>query len=231
MGDIEEGDSEYVEYFTDSEVSTQSEFESTEEEEPESVHRKTFVSRLARSLNTSKPKSKSKKEEPVPKNDEEYEQYINEDAKHLVNKCRKRSKRTTWYSSIFAYLNELTQLYIIFFSVGTFIVSSIKIEYEPSDYVIIGLAAIATGLESAQTILKYKKRSIYFKQASVQYKRIYRRLNKYLYTATTDTMANYLSLAYQDFDKLALNDHRANFNKFKSYTLERQKEKYTLDIK
>jgi len=229
MGDIEKGDSDYVEYPTDSKISTQSEYESTEEEQEEhdGIRGKVFISRLNKSSNKSKPKFQSKKDEKVPKDDEEYIQYINEDAKHLISKCRTRSKRTTWYASIFAYMNELSQLYIILFSIATFIVSSIKIEYEPSDYVIIGLSAIATGLESAQLIFKYKKRSIYFKQASIQYKRIYRRLNKYLYTANTDTMANYLSLAYQDFDKLALNDNRANFNKFKSYTLERQKEKYT----
>lgn len=200
--DIETGSTEEFHSFETSTQETRSSFESTDEERTD--------------IRVESPK---RKVSVYPKTNSEWAEYIKDDSKHLIKKCRKRSRRTSWYSALLTYANDLTNLYIIFFSLATFIVSSIKTSYEPSDYVLIGMGGLATLLESVQMLFKYKKRSIYFKQASLQYKRIYRRLNKYLYTASTDTMADYLSLAYQDVDKLVLNDHRANFNKFnnKSY--------------
>ena len=201
---VETGELAFVEWDSSSARSTRSSFESTNDEKPTS--------------RTRTRKSKSKKRASNPENNEEWDDYIHEESKHLIRKCRTRSKKTSWYSAIFTYMNDTTNLYIILFALATFIISSIKTKHDIGDYVLIGLSAIAAAVESLQTLFKYKKRSIYFKQASLQYKRIYRKLTKYSYTATLDTMAGYLSLAYQDVDKLALNDHRANFNKFnKSY--------------
>lgn len=211
--DVETGNIDFEEWES-SDRTTGSSFESTGEM---GISPRVFKSRSKSKRSKSK-RTKKKHSTRTPEDNEEWHDYIKEESRHLVAKSRKRSRRTSFYSSIFTYLNDLTNMYIIIFALATFIISSIKETYDVTDYILIGLAGIATTLESAQTLFKYKKRSIYFKQASVQYKRIYRKLTKYLYTSSTDRMAEYLSLAYQDFDKLALNDHQANFNKFnKSY--------------
>lgn len=205
--DIESGDIDFEEWES-SDRTTKSSFESTEE-----IKINPFRYKSKSKSRRSKIKSSIRTIE----DNEEWHDYIKDESQHLASKSRKRSRWTSFYSFIFTYMNDLTNMYIILFALATFIISSIKDTYDVTDYILIGLAGIATTLESAQTLFKYKKRSIYFKQASLQYKRIYRKLTKYLYTASTDRMAEYLSMAYQDFDKLALNDHRANFNKFNKY--------------
>ncbi len=202
--DVEAGELAFVEWYSSSLRSSRSSFESTNDEKPTS--------------RTRTRKSKSKRRPSNPENNEEWDDYIHEESKHLIRKCRTRSKKTSWYSALFTYMNDITNMYIILFALATFIISSIKTKYDTGDYVLIGLSAVAAAVESLQTLFKYKKRSIYFKQASLQYKRIYRKLVKYSYTENLSKMAGYLSLAYQDVDKLDLNDHQANFNKFnKSY--------------
>jgi hypothetical protein len=161
---------------------------------------------------------KSSKTSPTAQEEEnvDWKKYVNDESKHLIKKCRKRARRTGCFATFFAFINDITGLYMIFFSLASFITGAIKEEYDITDYVIIGLSGIATLLESIRLLFKYKKRSLYFKQASIQYKRIYRKLNKYLFTSDVEDMAHYLSMAYQDVDNLTLNDHRSNFNKFNS---------------
>lgn len=166
-------------------------------------------------------KPKTQEEENV-----DWAEYVTRESKHLVKKCKKKAKRSGYISTLFSFLNDLTGFYTILFSTATFITGAIKEEYEVVDYVIISLAAVASITETLQMLLKYKKRSLYFKQASIQYKRIYRKLNKHLYVSNINEMADYLSLAYKDIDNLAINDHRANFNRFtNSYKIKIQKTK------
>jgi len=241
MSDIERGTTEDSYLYQSDDIITEivtpvSSFESTEEEDKNKYSPYNDDSKDKKSprfaqgwsdftprrffQKTIKPTSKSKDNKEEEKEDKivenvDWNEYVIKESKRLIRKCRSKAKRSGFYATIFAFLNDITGLYIILFSIATFIASSISTdEDEIIRYVIVGLAGVATFLESVQMLFKYKKRSVYFKQASIQYKRIYRKLSKYLYTSTADDMAKYLSLAYQDVDNLALNDHRANFNRF-----------------
>ena len=196
--DIEQGE-DFVEWTDSDDRESESSFESTE------------YNTGYRSPRSTKPVEDKIK---VTDNEEEWSEYVRGESKHLIKKCRKQSKRTGWMSSFFAAINDSTELYLILFSTATFIISAIKTTYDVTDYVLIGMAAIATILEGTRTLFKFKKRSIYFKQASIQYKRIYRKLTKYRYTTSTEKLADFMSVAYDDVDKLAMKDRRVNFNKF-----------------
>lgn len=198
--DIEKGEVEYEEYELSSDQSTCSSFESTQE---------------VKTATTSKVRKTRRDFEPE---NTEWKDFVESDSKHLMKKCRKRSRITNLLSSFFAFSNDSTNIYILLFSLATFVMSSIKEEYDITDYITIGLSGIATTLQTAQVMFKFRKRSLFYKHASLHYKRIYRKLNKYYYTTTTEQMAEYLSIAYHDFDKLNMDEHKATFNKFnKSY--------------
>jgi len=198
--DIETGEIDYEEYEFSTDRPTRSSFESTQEE----VKIPTSIFKRSKKDNES--------------GNKEWKKYIESDTKNLMKKCRKRSRISGFFSTFFAFLNDSTNIYMLLFSLATFIMSSIKTQYDVTDYITIGLSGLATTFETAQFMFKFRKRSIYHKQAAIQYKRIYRKLIKYFYTTSTEQMAEYLSMAYHDFDKLALDDRKANFNKFnKSY--------------
>lgn len=212
-----------------------SSFESTQEEEDDfvasngkntflvpKIKKKTKLNKVKLGfLNRSSKKSNGNTEE----ENVEWVNYVNDEVKHLIKKCRKKSRRTRHLATIFALIDDLIGLYLIFFSVATFITGAIQEEYGVQDYIIIGLSGIATFLEAMRLLFKPKKRSLYFKQSNINYKRVYRKLTKYFYTSkNTDDMAHYLSMAYRDVDNLALNDHQANFNTYNnSYKIRLQK--------
>jgi len=202
--DIERGELEYEEYDTSSDRSTRSSFESTQE--------------FKTTPPTSKTRKTGKTRRDFESGNEEWKEVVENDTKHLMRKCRKRNKITSFLSNFFAFANDSTNIYMLLFSLATFIIGSIKEEYDIAEYITIGLSGIATVLQVAQVMFKFRKRSLFYKQASIYYKKIYRKLNKYYYTTNTDQMAEYLSIAYHDFDKLNMDEHKANFNKFKSYT-------------
>lgn len=209
--DIEAGVGNFEEWVETDDESTHSSFESTEYDAG-------YISpRTPTSPRSTKPDKKKETKIEIANNEGEWGDYVREESKHLINKCRRQSKKTSWMSSFFAAINDSTELYLILFSTATFIISAIKTTYDTTDYILIGMAAVATILEGTRTLFKFKKRSIYFKQASIQYKRIYRKLTKYRYTTSTDKLADFMSVAYENVDKLAMKDRRANFNKFKSH--------------
>jgi len=200
--DIETGEVDYEDYELSTDRSTRSSFESTQE-------CKTATSRFR----------KSKKDIESESENKEWKEYVENDTKHLMRKCRQKSRVSGLFSTLFAFLNDSTNIYMLLFSLATFIMESIKEDYQITDYITIGLSGIATTLQTAQFMFKFRKRSIYYKQAAIQYKRIYRKISKYFYTTSTEQMAEYLSMAYQDFDKLVLEEHKITFNKFnKSYS-------------
>lgn len=207
--DVEMGKESFQMWSESEDESSVSSFESTNYEEEE----------YTRTITP--PRSKSEKVQVENKidiacNEEDWSDYIKEESKHLIRKCKRESRKTSWWSSFFALANDSTEIYLLFFSTVTFVISSIATEYSVTDYILIGLAAIATILEGARALFKFKKRSIYFKQSSIQYKRIYRKLTKYRYTTSINKLADFMSVAYDDVDKLAMKDRQANFNTFKS---------------
>lgn len=205
--DIERGELEYEEYDMSSDRSMRSSFESTQEFKttpPTSKTEKTGKNRKTR--------------RDFESGNEEWKEVVENNTKHLMRKCRKRNKITSFLSNFFAFANDSTNIYMLLFSLATFIIGSIKEEYDIAEYITIGLSGIATVLQVAQVMFKFRKRSLFYKQASIYYKKIYRKLNKYYYTTNTDQMAEYLSIAYHDYDKLNMDEHKANFNKFRSYT-------------
>lgn len=212
--DIETGIENFEEWVETDDESTHSSFESTE-------HNTRYISHPTPSPISTKSNKKKEKKVEIAKDEDGWGNYVHDESKHLINKCRRQSKKTSWMSSFFAAINDSTELYLILFSTATFIISAINTTYDTTDYILISMAAVATILEGTRTLFKFKKRSIYFKQASIQYKRIYRKLTKYRYTKSTEKLADFMSAAYEDVDKLAMKDRQANFNKFKSQTRSR----------
>jgi hypothetical protein len=219
MTDIESSyhsdDEEYVkaEPSTDTDASTRSSFESTNDLQLN----RSFKKKLGKSL-----KLRTSKEGKVPdvEENEDWKNFVEGQMKHLMRSCKKKAKFTGRTSTIFAFINNTRSLFLILFSISTFIISSIKTEYDITDYILIGLSAIGLAYEGLENIFKMNEKSIYLRKASRQYRRINRKLNQYFYTSkNTDEMADFLSAAYHDYDRLDLEDHKANFNKFnKSYT-------------
>jgi len=205
--DIEKGESDFFQW-TDSEDETVSSFESTDYDTTYNTKEIPILPKSFKSGKVTKTKTD------IVNNEEEWINYVRNESKHLINKCKKQSKKTSWLSSILAAFNDSTELYLILFSASTFIMSSIKTSYDTTDYILVGMAGFAMILEGTRTLFKFKKRSIYLKQASIQYKRIYRKLTKYRYTTSTERLAEFMSVAYDNVDKLAMKDRQANFNKF-----------------
>jgi hypothetical protein len=144
----------------------------------------------------------------------EWSEYVRKESRDLMRKCKRKARIMRILSGIFAILSAGTSIYLILVSLATAIVTALNETYETSDYVIIALSSLAVTLESAKYVFKYNKRSIYFKQTRIQYRRIYRKMAKYLYTQSTDKIAGLLSNAYSNFDQLDLDAHKANFNEF-----------------
>jgi len=207
--DVEMGEGTFEMWLESDDESTLSSFESTNYEE-EDPCTKTATA----------PRSKSDREYEtkidITNNEEEWTEYIKAESKHLIKKCKRASRRASWWSSFFTFVNDITEIYLLFFSTVTFVISSIAPGNDIGNYILVGLAAIAAILGGARALFKPKKRSIYFKQSSIQYKRIYRKLTKYRYTTSINKLADFMSVAYDDVDKLAMNDRQANFNNFKS---------------
>ena len=149
---------------------------------------------------------------------QEWAEYVRKESKNLMKKCKRKARFLRFLSGFFAFMSAATSLYVILVSLATAIVSAVKETYDISDYVIIALSTVAVALESCKYIFKYNKRSIYFKQTRIQYRRIYRKVVRYLYTKSTDKIAGLLSSAYSNFDQIDLNAHKANFNKFSEFS-------------
>jgi hypothetical protein len=148
---------------------------------------------------------------------QEWSQYVRKESRDLMRKCKRKARIMRILSGIFGILSAATSIYVILVSLATAIVTAINENYETRDYVIIALSSLAVTLESAKYVFKYNKRSIYFKQTRIQYRRIYRKVVKYLYTQSTDKIAGLLSNAYSNFDQLDLDAHKANFNEFSDF--------------